>query len=308
MPRNCYICNKEIQPFDWTPGYVANCDYCGKYKPSERLLQRLGEYPLQDRYLYSAAIRELYEQSGRDVWVEDLAVLLASVSIPTNPIEQIDRLLLHIAKNTTSLDAGVLYDYPLYPIAYAKSDNELHALIRMAKNEGGFLTTGSIGDRIVLTMMGWRRVDEMSKVRRDSSQAFVAMSFSKTLFVVWKDGFYPALNQVGYDPIRVDTEQTNHKIDNKIIADIRKSGLVVADFTEQRNGVYYEAGFAEGLGIDVIYACRDTDIKQLHFDTRQYNHIVWTDLADLRKQLIDRVEATLPNRPRLSKTSWEPLS
>lgn len=305
MPKTCYICDKEIRPFEWTPGCFVDCKFCGKYKPSERLLQVLHERPLQDRYLYSAAIRELYEESGREVWVEDLAILLASVSIPQGPIEKIDRLLLYVARNTSTIDAGVTYDYPLCPIAYAKTENELHACIRMAKDQGGYLTTVGIGDPILLTMAGWRRVEELSKVKRDSSQAFVAMSFNKALYEVWTDGFYPALNQVGYDPIRVDTEQTSHKIDNKIIADIRKSGLVVADFTGQSNGVYYEAGFAEGLGIGVIYTVRDTDIKKLHFDTRQYNHIVWADLPDLRKQLIDRVEATLPNRPRLRKASWD---
>jgi Nucleoside 2-deoxyribosyltransferase. len=257
--------------------------------------------------LYSAAIRELYEVSGREVWVEDLEVLLASVSVPQSPIDKIDRLLVYIARNTSTLDAGVIYDYTLFPIAYGKTENELHAFIRMAKDHGGYLTTGSIGDPILLTMAGWRRVEEVSKAKRDSARAFVAMSFDKALFEVWTHGFYPALNQVGYDPIRVDTEQTNHKIDNKIIADIRKCGLVIADFTGQSNGVYYEAGFAEGLGLDVVYSVRDTDIKKLHFDTRQYSHIVWTDIPDLRKQLIDRVEATLPNRPRLSKESWVPI-
>ena len=308
VPRTCYICDKEMREFQWSPGYIVDCDFCGKYKPSELLLQKLYEHPLQNRYLYSGAIRELFWLSGREVLVEDLTVLLESVSAPKNPIEQIDRLLLYIAQNTSSIDAGVPYEYTLVPVAYAKSNNELNAIVKMAQDHAGYIFTGGIGDPILITMAGWQRVEEISKVRRDSSQAFVAMSFDKDLFEVWRDGFYPALNEVGYDPIRVDTQQTNHKIDNKIIADIRKSGLVVADFTGQKNGVYYEAGFAEGLGIEVIYSCRDTDIKNLHFDTRQYSHIVWTDLADLRKQLINRVEATLPNRPRLSKASWDPLS
>ena len=307
MTRTCYICDKDVQPFDWTPGFVVDCKFCGKYKPTELLLRRIRENQLQNRYLYSAAIRDLHEQSGREVWVEDLGVLLASVSAPQSPMDKIDRLLLYIARNTSTIDAGVIYDYALFPIAYAKSDNEFHAYIRMAKDQGGYLTTGSIGDPILLTMTGWRRVEELSKITRDSTNAFVAMSFNKDLFDVWTNGYYPALNEVGYDPIRVDTEQTNHKIDNKIIADIRKSGLVVADFTGQSNGVYFEAGFAEGIGIDVIYAVRDTDIKNLHFDTRQYSHIVWADLPDLRKQVIDRVEATLPNRPRLGKESWDSI-
>ena len=89
-------------------------------------------------------------------------------------------------------------------------------------------------------------------------------------------------------------EEHNEKIDDRIIAEIRQSGLVVADFTGQRGGVYYEAGFANGLGIPLIWTCHDDAVENLHFDTRQYNHIVWQEPVDLRSQLVDRIAATLP--------------
>ncbi len=90
----------------------------------------------------------------------------------------------------------------------------------------------------------------------------------------------------------------NGKIDDLIIAEIRKSGLLVADFTKQRGGVYFEAGFAMGLGIPVIWTCRSDDVEKLNFDTRQYNHIIWTDADDLKKKLQLRIEASIPNRPK----------
>jgi hypothetical protein len=34
------------------------------------------------------------------------------------------------------------------------------------------------------------------------------------------------------------------------MAEIQKSRFVVADYTGQRNGVYFEVGFAVGLGLD----------------------------------------------------------
>ena len=72
----------------------------------------------------------------------------------------------------------------------------------------------------------------------------------------------------------------------------------MADFTGQRGGVYFEAGFAMGLGIPVIWTCRDTDINDLHFDTRQYNHIPWANPKELRVRLQNRIEATIPGRAR----------
>ncbi len=63
-----------------------------------------------------------------------------------------------------------------------------------------------------------------------------------------------------------------------------------------RGGVYYEAGFAQGLGIPVIWTVKADHIDHVHFDTRQFNHITWTDAADLREKLKNRIGAVLgPN-------------
>jgi len=108
------------------------------------------------------------------------------------------------------------------------------------------------------------------------------------------EGFSPALEENGYVPMRIDAVQHNEKIDDRIIAEIRRSGLLVADVTGQRGGVYFEAGFAMGLGIPVIWTCRDDEIANVHFDTRQYNHVVWSTPSDLREKLNLRIQASLP--------------
>ncbi|MBZ0167218.1 MAG: nucleoside 2-deoxyribosyltransferase, partial [Candidatus Omnitrophica bacterium] len=58
-------------------------------------------------------------------------------------------------------------------------------------------------------------------------------------------------------------------------------------------GVYFEAGFAYGLGIPVIWCCREDNIKKLHFDTRQYNHLLWSNAKELKNKLISRIKATI---------------
>ena len=65
-----------------------------------------------------------------------------------------------------------------------------------------------------------------------------------------------------------------------------------------RGSVYYEAGFAHGLGIPVIYLCRKD--SELAFDTNHYPHIIWNDTSELREQLRSRILALLgegPNHP-----------
>lgn len=69
---------------------------------------------------------------------------------------------------------------------------------------------------------------------------------------------------------------------------------MVADFTGHRHGVYFEAGFAMGLGIPVIWLCQEDEIDKTHFDTRQYNHILWNSAEDLYQKLLNRIQATVP--------------
>jgi hypothetical protein len=64
-----------------------------------------------------------------------------------------------------------------------------------------------------------------------------------------------------------------------------------------RGGVYYEAGFAQGLNIPVIWVCRLDVIDHVHFDTRQFNHITWTDPQDLYAKLKNRIGAVIGDGP-----------
>jgi hypothetical protein len=56
-----------------------------------------------------------------------------------------------------------------------------------------------------------------------------------------KEAIKAAIAEAGYLPIRIDEVQHVNKIDDEIIARIRSSKFMVADFTGQRQGVYFEA-------------------------------------------------------------------
>ncbi|WP_409348117.1 nucleoside 2-deoxyribosyltransferase [Paenibacillus gyeongsangnamensis] len=103
------------------------------------------------------------------------------------------------------------------------------------------------------------------------------------------------MRDAGFEPFRVNQSETTGKICDEIISQIRRSKFVVADFTGQRNGVYFEAGFAMGLGIPVIWICNKQEIAEgkLHFDTRQYNHIDWETEDELYTRLLNRIKANI---------------
>ena len=121
------------------------------------------------------------------------------------------------------------------------------------------------------------------------------MSFNPALNDAYQSGIYAALKtDCRLDPCRIDREEHNDKIDDKIIVEIRRAQFTVADVTGQRQSEYFEAGFAKGLGRPVIWTCREVELAKVHFDTRQYNHVVWATPEELRQKLRDRVRATIP--------------
>ena len=155
--------------------------------------------------------------------------------------------------------------------------------------------------RYRLTVPGHSHLAEIDHVVTDSSKAFVAMWFDESMNNAWEEGVRPAIIETGYDPVRIDKEELVDKIDDAIIAAIRKARFLVADFTHgktgPRGGVYYEAGFAHGLNIPVIFTCRKDALGKIHFDTRQYSHILWETPEELRDGLANRISAVLGDGP-----------
>ena len=152
-----------------------------------------------------------------------------------------------------------------------------------------------------ITVEGYTYLAEIDHAVTDSLQAFVAMWFDESMDEVWEKGLRPAIRDAGYKALRIDRKEHLNKIDDEIIAELRRSRFLVADFTQgetgPRAGVYYEAGFAYGLNVPVVFTCRKDTLKNIHFDTRQYPHIVWETLEELRDSLTKRISAVLGDGP-----------
>jgi nucleoside 2-deoxyribosyltransferase len=142
---------------------------------------------------------------------------------------------------------------------------------------------------------GWEHLEKIKKINAQSPQCFVAMWFSDDLKKIYEEVISVGIIEAGYTPYRVDRREHNEKIDDEIIAQIKQSKFLLADFTGNRGGVYYEAGFAKGLNIEVIWSCRDDHLEDLHFDIRQYNCIVWSenDLEEFKRRIKSRIGATI---------------
>jgi nucleoside 2-deoxyribosyltransferase len=147
-----------------------------------------------------------------------------------------------------------------------------------------------------VTAAGWQRLSA-SDHPSSSGRCFVAMSFDHSMDAAYENGIRPAVeDDAKYEACRVDRVHHLEKICDKIVNEIRRSQFIVADVSQHKPGVYFEAGFAMALNRPVIWTCREEDFDLIHFDTRQYNHIKWTTPEDLRQQLADRILATIGRR------------
>jgi len=313
--NQCPICSKtaEVRSInDLDTAYDVNCPRCGSFFITEPAISFIKD-PQKTRELFkiSAYLRERsiaqqpkvtvveLQQStsnikGAAVSVDDI---LTSLS-PRIVSERLDRALKNIQQLSAYPGETIeLFADNDYPIFFSENEEAFHFVRNTLQDAGLIRSDNTIGSSaITLTGHGWNRIAEIERERagKDSRQAFVAMWFDHKLDKTYIDGFAKAIRSTGYEPLRVDLKEHNGKIDDAIIAEIRKSRFVVADFTGHRAGVYYEAGFAKGLGLEVIWTCHESDIGESHFDTRQYNHIVWKDDQDLFEKLRRRIEATIP--------------
>jgi len=210
--------------------------------------------------------------------------LLNLSKIPERPFEVI-KLNMEIEGNRLHL--------------FTQDKQGCYAFLRELSDQGFIrfneVAAGPQLDVFFLTTKFWEIVENLQKTEVDNMRVFVAMWFYESMNDYYKNGIKKAIEEAGYLPVRIDLQDFNEKICDEIIAEIRRTKFMIADFSGMRSGVFFEAGYAKGLGIEVIFTVRQEDKEKLkeHFDTRQYNHIVYDSPEDLRKKMYNRICATI---------------
>jgi hypothetical protein len=114
----------------------------------------------------------------------------------------------------------------------------------------------------------------------------------------------PCLRSLSIKPVRIDREEHNDDIDDKIIEELERASFAIADLTYARPSVYFEAGYAD-REIPVIYTCRSDHFRpkpddehgnlRVHFDLQMKNIIGWKDDAHhaFSKRLSKRIKKVI---------------
>jgi len=284
----CWLTNRDCTIYD--------CPRCGNFEIS-REAEFFIKSPENEKnnYLISGLTRyrKEYNLDMITILTNNLSQLKEDYYVPRNLSQKLNLILKYISNISNYAGEVIEFNVILdYPIAFSKNVKEFSFFLAQLENNR-YLEKVDIGHKYRLSIEGWNKIEELNTQVIEKKQGFIAMWFNEDLNEVYINGLSKAIKDCGYEPMRIDLKQHNNKIDDEIIAEIRNSKFLIADFTGNRGGVYYEAGFAYGLGIPVIWTCKKEDVSELHFDTRQYNHITWTNSEDLYIQLVNRIKATI---------------
>jgi nucleoside 2-deoxyribosyltransferase len=128
---------------------------------------------------------------------------------------------------------------------------------------------------------------------------FVAMPINPEF-----DDVIDAIKQVGtnlnMDVVRIDQQESNEKISDRIIEEIRTADFIIADLTKSRPNVFFEAGYALGYGIIPIFIAKNG--TSLEFDIHDYPVIFYGQYVELKERLKKRIEDAPPPKKESSGT------
>lgn len=302
----CPICKLDQQQIggdDYGRRHSVNCARCGKFIITS-MAARMAE-SRQFGSKLSAWLRDRTESGAENPEINSKTLEEIEKTLPDYKVSDKQLLLLRALERRTKFpgEAVVVEIRNDYPLAWASGEEELIYLLRSLRDrdlihrtDGPPTFTPVPTYKVQITPAGWSFLDERARTAAISDQAFVAMSFADELKLAWENGIRPALRRAGFNPYRVDAQPHVERIDTKIITEIKNPRFLVADVTLQRPGVYFEAGYALGLGLPVFWSVRKDDLANVHFDTRQYNHIVWETEQQLEEQLHLFVAAIIGKR------------
>lgn len=345
--EKCPVCGLkhiETEGIDYKNFTEVDCVRCGKYqirtdlseclKLTDAEVAKISGY-LRENSNIENYIKFSFEESEGITSIESLKLL------PEKTLAEKGKLLLEFLYKKNSIPGHVFkfsdkkeildlivtsFLFNEHSLNYLINDYLVNHLYYLKGYSGGNPETRTLGDKkplfgdltqptfgdfveIAITPSGHTIIESIG-VQRDTEKVFIAMAFNFPELEPLKNTIKEAIRECGYAPnIIIDKKDSNEKICDQIIVEIKRSKFLIADLTQQKPNVYYEAGFAKGLGLPVFFSCRENEVDisqesavKVGFDIRQYPITLWKnqDVEELKKyksDLVSRIQATIGQGP-----------
>jgi hypothetical protein len=129
----------------------------------------------------------------------------------------------------------------------------------------------------------------------DRGLVFVVSSFGADMDPVF-EAVGCAAESVGLRAVRLKDFCGDYRITDKMLALVREARLIVADLSHERPNVYFELGYARGLGKTVITILRAGTTA--HVDVHDWVYLEYIDSRPLEHQLRERFRFELESAGR----------
>jgi hypothetical protein len=288
--------------------YYFNCPKCGNYKISyEAGSEIISKILISTKLKVSSWICEQNKVYNEQMPYIDSKRLNSIIKQKEKTIREKFNYLMKALPKLES-KSMVELSIQMFNECYIKDQKELVQLIIKAQDEGliydcinnsqtrmgietGTYTLYYKG----LTFEGEEYLESLVSANTNSNKIFMAFWFDPEIQKIFDDIVKPEIDNAGFLAERVSSSTTNleNKISDEIIGMIKSSRAIIADCTGNRTAVYYEAGYAMGMKIPVVWTCKEDQVKNICFDVNQHPFILWNTPEELADKVVKRLKAIL---------------
>lgn len=331
--NKCPICDGELKYSSKTDDsyvYFFDCHSCGHYAINidfyadniEKQKTNIGESEIASYLYYNNDERipfpYLCNKDSNEI-SKHSKITIDEVNswYPKTFNDKIDLFLLMLEKKMSFYGEPTLF-----------TDEQLYSACFVNKNPQGFFASSSgvfdeqanyflnylekqnliqiYHNTVSLQPKGLERLDGIQKnLKNISKNVFVSMSFSDNTLLT-REALREAITDAKFSPAFIDEIIHNKQIVPEMFRLIRECRFLILEISDPNYGAYYEAGYALGLGKEVIICCSEevfyrkyeTDDEKKHekylkphFDIAQKQILLWKDYSDLRKKLAEWIKA-----------------
>lgn len=257
------------------------------------LISRSKDTKVQYICSFNGAIDKLHEGEPIIVDAEKLIERLPEKN-PEKRIRQITNLSNYFKNNpiVINIEDRGLCNSLMVGRNYKMIADEIEIL-----NTYGYLSPLPGNNRFIISESGYNAINT-AKHKNESDTIFIALSFDPANDAII-DAISEAVENVGYRPIVMKNHHHNNNIVMEILDQIGKSRCLICDLSIPNHGAYFEAGYAMGIGHEIVLTCvkdtfenKDKNLRP-HFDIAQFSMIIWEDINDLKNKLEIHLKETI---------------
>ena len=304
----CLITGNKIENYRDNPVLSYSVNIGGRYFQLNFCNQHLDEtkkFIDDNRFVLNALLlngKQLGDGVGHNEFIHasDLQKYILDNPIPQTPNEKLENLFISLASRFKyageDIDLGKeLLSSQFSQKHYFANENETNFYVQTLVTNGliTYLRRTHFEVRISITYDGLIKLIGLQEEGAKSNRCFVAMSFDTEENSLFYDVIQPVCEKYNFLAIRVDKIHTHSEqsINDLIIAEIKKARFIIADFTKNKDGVYFEAGYGLGRGKKVIYSCQRTHFDNLHFDLNHFPFLIYDTNHEFKEMLENKIQS-----------------